>query len=144
MNKEKQTGFHISKESVDKLFPKKDIDILGYESPITVIMGQMRMEQENNIYKAVQEYGVNVDKDELIKALQYDRDQYEKGYINGYNSAASEVARELFEELESIFYIASYTVRRPMGSLTTKPIDGIHMRLEDYHTIKKKYSEGEG
>ena len=93
--------FKISKESVEKIFPKTDIPILGYESPIEVFMKQMRMEQEDNIYKAVQEYGVSVDKDELVKALQYDRDQYDKGYINGYNAKASEVAREIIDTLKS-------------------------------------------
>ena len=34
------------------------------------------------IFKAVQNVGVNVDRDELIKALRYDRDQYKKGYAD--------------------------------------------------------------
>ena len=53
---------------------------MSYESPIEMIYGQMRIETENAICKAVQNVGVNVDKDELIKALQYDREQYQKGY----------------------------------------------------------------
>lgn len=92
----------ISKESVLKFFPEKEIDvppILDYESPIKVIMGNMRMEQEDNIFRAVREYGVDVDKDELIKALKYDREQYEKGYINGYNAKASDVAREFRQRM---------------------------------------------
>lgn len=51
-----------------------------YQSPIDVIMGQMHMTFENEICKAVQNVGVNVDKEELLKALQYDRGQYQKGY----------------------------------------------------------------
>lgn len=90
----------ISKESIDKFFPKVDVDILGYESPIEVFMGQIRMEQENNIVKVVQEQGVNVDKDELIKALKYDRDQYEKGYINGYLARNT----DLYDALESVIW----------------------------------------
>jgi hypothetical protein len=97
----KQTGFHINKESVSKLFPKVEIDILGYESPINIIMGRMRTEQENGIYKAIQDYGVDVDEEELIKALQYDREQYEKGYINGYTAKASEVALETVDDFQS-------------------------------------------
>lgn len=58
---------------------------MSYQSPIEVIIGQLRMEQENNIFKAVQEYGVNVDKEQLIKALSYDRGQYKKGYDDGYD-----------------------------------------------------------
>lgn len=51
-----------------------------YESPITIIQDQMRMQMEDNIYKAVQYFNVDVNKEELIKALAYDRDQYRKGY----------------------------------------------------------------
>lgn len=55
-----------------------------YESPIEMIMEdiqtQIVKQQENDIYQAVQKYGIVVDKEELIKALQYDREQYTKGY----------------------------------------------------------------
>ena len=51
-----------------------------YKSPIEIIYGQMQTQVENEIYEAIQKYNINVDKEELIKALQYDRDQYEMGY----------------------------------------------------------------
>ena len=55
-----------------------------YESPIEMIMEdiqtQIVKQQENDIYQAVQKYGIVIDKEELIKALQYDREQYTKGY----------------------------------------------------------------
>lgn len=69
-----------------------------YESPIKIIQKQMRMEQDENIYKAVLEQAILVDKDELIKALQYDRDQYDKGYRDGRNSVLQKL-REMMEEL---------------------------------------------
>ena len=55
----------------------------GYQSPIEIIRTQMRMEMENGILKAVQDVGINVNKDDLLKALAYDRDQYRKGYADG-------------------------------------------------------------
>lgn len=55
---------------------------MSYQSPIDVIMGQMHICYENEICKAVQNVGVNVDKNELMKALQYDRGQYQKGYAD--------------------------------------------------------------
>lgn len=55
---------------------------MSYQSPIDVIMGQMNIFYENEICKAVQNVGVNVDKNELLKALQYDRGQYQKGYAD--------------------------------------------------------------
>lgn len=58
-----------------------------YESPIqklvTDIETNIRQQEENAVLQAVVSVGVNVDKEELIKALEYDRGQYEKGYADG-------------------------------------------------------------
>ena len=54
-----------------------------YESPIAIIKGAFTTEYENGVMTAVQKYGVNVDKEELIKALNYDREQYRKGFEDG-------------------------------------------------------------
>lgn len=56
---------------------------MSYESPINIIYGQMQLQMENEVCSAVQKVGINVNKDELIKALAYDRCQYEKGYADG-------------------------------------------------------------
>lgn len=61
-----------------------------YESPIDVICSDMQMKLENEVLKAVQRVGINVDNDELIKALSYDRQQYTKGYADGYADAQAE------------------------------------------------------
>lgn len=54
-----------------------------YESPIEVVYKDLQTKVENDMFTAIQEYGISVDKEELIKALQYDRGQYEKGYHDG-------------------------------------------------------------
>lgn len=54
----------------------------GYEPPITLYMNEIQTQIEDNCLKAVQSYGFNVDKDELKKALDYDRGQYDKGYAD--------------------------------------------------------------
>lgn len=55
---------------------------MSYQSPIEVIQTQMRNQIEGEIYKAVMNVGVNVDREELMKALAYDRNQYQKGYAD--------------------------------------------------------------
>lgn len=62
-----------------------------YNSPINIIMSEMEAKIEGDIYKAIQNYNIHVDKKELLKALEYDRDQYNKGYKDGYNRALLEV-----------------------------------------------------
>lgn len=60
-----------------------------YESPIHIIdnmiadcIYEMKKKQEDDIYQAILKNYVTIDKDELIKALKYDRDQYNKGYAD--------------------------------------------------------------
>lgn len=61
-----------------------------YESAIKIIeeiTNQINMEMEGNILKAVRRVAIDVDEKELLKALQYDRDQYQKGYGDGKRDA---------------------------------------------------------
>lgn len=55
---------------------------MSYKSPIEVFQTEMQSQIEGEIYKAVMKVGIYVDKDELLKALQYDRNQYQKGYTD--------------------------------------------------------------
>jgi hypothetical protein len=45
------------------------------------------------VCEAVIKCGVNVNKDELIKALQYDREQYAKGYNDGIRDFAENLKK---------------------------------------------------
>lgn len=60
---------------------------MSYESPITImrrqLANQINIQLEGKVLKAVMECNIDVNKDELIKALQYDREQYQKGYEDG-------------------------------------------------------------
>lgn len=73
-----------------------------YKSPIEKIYGelqtQMVQEDEKMVMKAIRKVGVNVDKEELIKALQYDRNQYTRGYEDGKNEALDEIRAEIEQE----------------------------------------------
>ena len=64
-----------------------------YKSPIDIIYGQMETQLEGTVLKAVQNVGVNVDKEELIRALKYDRNQYDKGYADGKRDAMNDLGR---------------------------------------------------
>jgi hypothetical protein len=57
--------------------------MFDYISPITQYISDMQMEYENGVLKAVHNVGFHVDKEELAKALAYDRGQYDKGYEDG-------------------------------------------------------------
>lgn len=54
-----------------------------YKSPVEIAREQIKTQIDNKIlFRVTQEVGINIDKDELLKALAYDRRQYEKGYNN--------------------------------------------------------------
>ena len=66
-----------------------------YNSPIEIIVNQlneqMQIDLENNCAKACLQYGINIEPEQLKKALAYDRDQYDKGFKDGYNKAIADI-----------------------------------------------------
>ena len=72
----------------------------GYTSPIQLVLSDIQMKLEDDACEAVQSVGVNVDKDELIKALQYDREQYAKGFTDGYKQGIEMGKSIVIEELK--------------------------------------------
>jgi flagellar biosynthesis/type III secretory pathway protein FliH len=61
---------------------------MSYESPINIIqdtVNEIVEMHDNTVYMKIREI-VDVDKKELLKALAYDRDQYNKGFNEGYDS----------------------------------------------------------
>ena len=80
-------------------------DRVGWQPPIRIDyddtefqhIKRYRDEQEEEVYKAIVRYGINVDKEELIKALEYDRQQYEKGFEDGRKSVKIDAIEEIDE-----------------------------------------------
>lgn len=54
---------------------------------------------EEQIYTAVTNVGIRVDKEQLIKALVYDRQQYEQGYHDGYKKAITDMRQVMYDSL---------------------------------------------
>ena len=86
---------------------------MSYESPITLLRTQTDFIKEVNektgevIFKAVVNVIPQVNKEELIKALEYDRGQY----IKGYQDRDCEIVRckdceykRLYDEAETKYY----------------------------------------
>lgn len=75
-----------------------------YESPIVLnyadpIIEKIKTETEDYIFKGIVKCGLSIDKEELIKALQYDRDQYEKGYADGFWAGYTEAKEKYMDKL---------------------------------------------
>lgn len=68
-----------------------------YDSPIDLyisdIHNQIVAQQDEQIYQAVVHFFPDVKRDELLKALRYDREQYDKGYADGKRDAMDELVR---------------------------------------------------
>lgn len=108
-----------------------------YKAPIELLSTQMsehKFDTEKMVIEAVFKTGVNVDKDELIRALQYDRDQYDKGYAD----AKADVAMEIFEEIGKILYKHTNIAIKEKSITCELAIDYIG---EDIAELKKKYTE---
>ena len=79
--------------------------VQGWKSPINVITKEIIKDLEDGVMCEVKTI-VDVDRDELFKALNYDREQFEQGCahgyamgkIDGYNEAMEKIRSALFPE----------------------------------------------
>ena len=74
-----------------------------WQSPIDIrnladeISEQFNKDTLDYTIKVVRRIAVDVDEKELLSALNYDRNQYEKGYKEGYSEAIEKVRTKLKE-----------------------------------------------
>lgn len=91
-----------------------------YKSPIEIICGDIKKQIDNDIYRVTQKYDIKVDKNELIQALQYDRNQYDKGYADGKADAMAELVR--CKDCAHYFHYGDDVYGcRTFGMMKTKP-----------------------
>lgn len=62
---------------------------MSWKSPIQIIdiAHELGKSMSDAVVNACWKYGVKVEKDELIRVLKYDREQYEKGFCDGIEAA---------------------------------------------------------
>ena len=92
-----------------------------YKSPVSIMETAVRKiveERDNEIFYKIQSaLGVDVDRGELMRALQYDRNQYKKGYADGKADAMAEIVRckdcEMFcpEEIRKLYNTDKYCMK---------------------------------
>lgn len=116
-----------------------------YESPITMYMSDINKEiqkqtEEESMIVINQTIGFDVDKEELLKALQYDREQYEKGYRDCKNDILDKVkqAREEMHDLDYLINDAKYSDQE------TRAYNVDMLVTEFYEIMDKLIAESEG
>lgn len=105
-----------------------------YESPIQMIMDniqtQMIQQEEDQLLMQVQKsLGFDIDKNELLRALKYDRDQYEKGYKDGQHSASWTPVSEGLPKMTE-FYLTSIKWDNGTERVIISWFDGISFKAE--------------
>ena len=113
-------------------------DNYNYESLITRIENQLLEEMVKNqedqfIWKVRQTIGYQIDKAELIKALNYDRDQYEKGYQDGKLAAMKKRIGQWLINSDGYYPYCSICKNEPQGRIMTDycPSCGAYMKGEN-------------
>lgn len=70
-----------------------------YESPIEMIertiSEKMKQEEDRYVYEIEQQVGFHINKQELIRALNYDRDQYNRGYADGKSAGYQQALEDI-------------------------------------------------
>lgn len=106
-----------------------------YESPVTIytqeINRQMNEHLEESVFRITRAYGIDVNKEELLKALAYDRGQYEKGYEDGRASAVVHAKWEI--NCDGYYPYCTDCKKEPENGIMSKycPHCGAKMDKED-------------
>ena len=78
-----------------------------YTPPIQLFIQEETAKTEDMIYTQIKKIGIDVDKEELLRALRYERDQYEKSYKEGKAKAIEEITKRMLaraQEYENLDY----------------------------------------
>lgn len=59
-------------------------ELNGYAPPVSLNLNDFQYAIGDSVVKAIAKAGIQVNQEELLKALQYDRGQYQKGYDAGF------------------------------------------------------------
>jgi len=92
--------------------PGVDPDILaacmGVDDLTRKIQKDINEKQEQAVYNAIKcQMAVEVDKDELMRALAYDRHQYDEGYRDGYATAKAEFDEKIEKAINSLMEVGN-------------------------------------
>ena len=127
-----------------------DLEGFNYESPIKAIETKMQFEFEGELMRAVKSLGFDVDKDELLRALQYDREQYAKGYLAGRAKDMAFVtavdmeqmsATEILNYYRNLYYTESMTTERRIVAEAINEVLPTVVRHGQWDTV---FYEGNG
>ena len=89
----------------------KNLQFYKWESPIIEIFKQVEEDYHKQLNDKLEEQlmceinyqvGYSVDKNELIKALNYDREQYDKGYKDGVRETFNAELEDIKSEIEEL------------------------------------------
>ena len=113
-----------------------------YESPIEVFYKDLQMrfkeDLQNNCIKAVQNYGIQVNKEELLKALAYDRHQYEKGFREGASNGKTKLVKVIKTEPDGSVYSFDAYLDEPRGLIFTQPVMTIELAEQWGYSITER------
>lgn len=87
-------GFKVKKDLIEDVFKRGEN---MYKSPISIteeICSTILEQKENEVLKYISKMGIHVDKSELIKALRFDRNQYDKGFYDGVLSVVDKLTSD--------------------------------------------------
>lgn len=98
----------IMNDSLNYAATGVDPDILEACTGMDGIIKEIQEQQELAIFNCIKsQMAVDIDKNELTRALAYDRHQYDEGYRDGYATAKAEFDEKIQKAIETLMGVES-------------------------------------
>lgn len=119
-----------------------DFAYMDWQSPIHMIQEEIAQkvanDLDNQVYQATMRVGIEVDKDELVKALEYDRNQYRRGYMDGFLNAEKEITNVCIKSFIDEFMDELYNLIADADDIN--PVDWYEVEAIA-HRLRMKYTK---
>lgn len=118
------------------------VELTDYTPPIRVIEHEMETKIEDEIYNAVIKVDIQVSKEDLIKALRNDRNQYAEGYLSGYSKGYADGKQEFnYETFQSGYFMGLIYSETTGRYILSKSSEQEEEQEEFFRSVEKLYNK---
>ena len=137
----KAVKFAIDNAPTADVVPRAELAVKSFQDVATIYNLQEKIKKTNGCSKKLCPMQVGAADNCTLAKEQCPYFTQDIDYQKALRAIKVLVAREIFEELETVFCHSVYPRVNANGTITTVRLHHWHIRPDDYNAIKKKYTE---